>query len=88
MPDYVLKALFVVAGLGLLGLLRQLYCRSGAPVGRWLCQAVSGLCGLLVTNMVGSAFGLGLGLNALTVPVSAVLGPSGVALLWALRYFL
>jgi pro-sigmaK processing inhibitor BofA len=88
MPDYIVKALFVVTGLGLQQMLWKLYRRSAVPAGRWLCQGVSGLCGLLVANMVGSAFGLGLGLNALTVPVSAVLGPSGVALLWALKYFL
>jgi pro-sigmaK processing inhibitor BofA len=88
MPDYILKALFVVTGLGLMELLRQLYRRAAAPVWRRLCQGVSGLCALLTANMVGSAFGLGLGLNALTVPVSAALGPAGVALLWALKYFL
>jgi pro-sigmaK processing inhibitor BofA len=88
MPDYVLKALFVLTGLLLLVQLAPIARHAARAWVRWLCQAVSGLCLLLVANMVGSAFGLGLGLNALTLPVSAALGPPGVAVLWALRYFL
>lgn len=88
MPDYILKALFVVTGLLLLrqawGLLRG----TGNPLGRAGLHAVMGLAGLLTANALGSAFGLGLGLNGLTLPVSAALGVPGVGLLWAVQYLL
>lgn len=88
MPDYVLKALFVLTGLLLLGQLWALLRRTADPLGRTALHALAGLTGLLAANGVGSAFGLGLGLNSLTVPVSAALGVPGVGLLWAIQYLL
>lgn len=86
MPDYIVKALFVLTGLMLLRRLIALLPRAVHPIARFLINAMMGLCALLLGNTVGSLFGLGLGLNAVTVPVSAGLGVPGVALLWALRY--
>ncbi len=87
-PDYVLNALFVLVGLLLTRQLLFLLRRCRHPVPRFLLHAVMGLCLLLTANTLGGLFGLGLGLNAVTLPVSAGLGAPGVALLWALRYFI
>ena len=88
MPDYMLKALFTLVGLLLLwelfALLRRLKRRSA----RFAVNSLAGLCTLLLSNTVGTLFGMGIGLNALTLPVCAGLGLPGVALLWALRYIL
>ena len=88
MPDYVLQALFVVTGLLLLRQVWGLLRGTKNPLGRAGLHAVMGLAGLLTANGVGAAFGLGLGLNGLTVPVSAALGVPGVGLLWAVQYLL
>ena len=85
MPAYLLQALFIFVGLLLMRVLFPLLPRVGF-VPRLLIHAVTGLAGLLMANEVGALFGLGLGLNALTLPISAGLGLPGVALLWALRY--
>jgi len=87
MPDFVMNALFVFTGLMLIYELMSLLPAAAPPL-RAVLHAVSGLCALLTANVLGSLFGLGLGLNALTLPVSAALGVPGVGLLWALRYFL
>ena len=87
-PDYVWKALFVVTGLLLIkrayGLLREV---KSLPA-RGALHAVAGLAALFTANAVGGLFHLGVGLNGLTLPVSAVLGVPGVGLLWAVRYLL
>lgn len=88
MPDYILNALFVTVGLALLLRLISLTRRIAHPVPVFFINAVMGLCLLLTANKIGSLFGLGLGLNAVTLPVSAGLGAPGVVLLWALRYLL
>lgn len=87
MPDYILRALFVFTGLLLIRQLIGLLPRARF-VPRALLHAVMGLAGLLIGNTVGALFGLGLGLNAVTLPISAGLGLPGVAALWALRYLL
>lgn len=86
MPDYITNALFVLTGLLLLGQLFSLMPHIRRVWLRALMSGISGLTALLLGNTVGALFGLNLGLNALTLPVSAGLGIPGVALLWALRY--
>ena len=87
-PDSVVNALFVVVGLMLI---KQTYALTG-HVRRFLPRAmlhgVAGLTALLAANTVGSLFGLGVGLNGLTIPLSAGLGAPGVTLLWAVKYLI
>ncbi len=88
MPEYLLKALFVVTGLLLAW---QLYGLLGAAkwwLPRGLAHGAMGLAVLLTANAVGQLVGLGVGLNGFTVPVSAALGVPGVGLLWAVKYLL
>jgi len=87
MPDYVLNALFMVTGLGLLRILAEILPYARHPLGRFSIHGTAGLAMLLMANTVGGLFGAGLGLNAITVPVSAGMGIPGVALMWFLRYF-
>ena len=87
MPDYILKALFMVAGLGLLRMLSELLPYARHSLGRFFIHGTAGLAVLLMANTVGRIFGAGLGLNAVTVPVSVGMGVPGVALMWFLRYF-
>ena len=86
MPDYMINALFVLTGLLLLGQLLSLLPHTLRPWVRSLMGSAAGLVALLLGNTLGGLFGLGLGLNAITLPVSAGLGVPGVILLWALRY--
>lgn len=88
MPDYLAKALFVVIGLLLERQLFRLLPHAAHPAARFLVNAVMGLAALLTANTVGSLFGAGVGLNAVTLPASAVLGLPGVALLWVVRYLI
>ena len=88
MPSYVIQALFVFTGLLLMRELSVLLPHAPRPGQRGLIHAVMGLTALLTANTVGGLFGAGLGLNALTAPVAAVLGAPGVVMLWALRYLL
>lgn len=86
MPDYMINALFVLTGLLLLGQLFSLLPHTLRPWVRALMGSAAGLVALLLGNTLGGLFGLGLGLNAITLPISAGLGVPGVVLLWALRY--
>ena len=88
MPDYVTDALFLFTGLLLWRQLLRLLPQADGPAARLLIHAVLGLSALLMANRVGALFGLGLGLNAITLPVSAGLGAPGVVLLWTVRYLL
>ena len=88
MGDAILKALFVFTGLLLLWRLGVLLPHAPRMGQRAVIHALMGLCALTAANTVGGLFGAGLGLNALTLPVSAGLGVPGVVLLWALRYLL
>lgn len=88
MPDYIMNALFMLTGLMLLYVLGTLLPRAARPAVRALLHAVMGLAALLMGNAAGAPFGVGIGLNAVTVPVCAALGLLGTALLWALRYLL
>ena len=88
LPDFIIKARFVVVGAALLRQLWQLLRRTEHPVPRAAIHSISGLVTLLLGNALGSLAGVGLGVNLLTVPVSAILGAPGVALLWGLRYVL
>ena len=88
MPTYVTQALFVLTGLMLLWQLTAILRRARHTAVRALLHAVMGLTALLAGNAVGGLFGAKVGLNALTLPVSAALGVPGTALLWALRCFL
>lgn len=86
MPDYMINALFVLAGLLLLGQLSSLRPYTRRPWIRALMESIAGFAALLIGNTLGSLWGLGLGLNAVTLPISIGLGIPGVVLLWALRY--
>ncbi len=88
MPGYLIDALFLLTGLMLLQVLAGLLPHVSHPAGRALLHAVMGLAALLMGNVAGRPFGLGIGLNTLTIPVCAGLGLPGTALLWALRYIL
>lgn len=88
MPDYVLKALFVLSGILLVSMAAELLRR---PMGFWSragLHALSGLAGLLTANTLGALVGVGLGVNGITCLVSAVLGLPGVGLLYGLRYLI
>ncbi len=82
------KALFVGVGALLMRRLWELTGRAAHPAARAAVHSVMGLAALLMSNTVGGLFGAGLGLNGLTLPVSAALGVPGVGLLWAVRYLL
>ena len=86
MPDYIARALFVVTGLLLQRQLIKLLPHLRHPAARFPAHAVMGLSALLTANTVGSLFGAGIGLNAVTLPVSAVLGIPGVLLMWIIRF--
>ena len=88
MPDTVIDALFLLTGFMLLHLLSSLLPQTAHPAAKALLHAVMGLAALLMGNVAGRPFGLGIGLNTLTIPVCAGLGLPGTALLWALRYIL
>ena len=88
MPEYLVRALFVFTGLLLQRQLLVLLPHASRPGVRLLLNAVLGLSALLTANTVGSLFGVGLGLNAVTVPAAAGLGLPGVASMWILRYLL
>ena len=82
------KALFVGVGLLILWLACGLMKRADGWLPRAGLHAVMGLTALLAANCLGTLFGAGVGLNRLTLPVSALLGIPGVGLLWAVRYLL
>ena len=88
MPDYLLKALFALTGFLLLYALYSILPQARHPALRALLHGTAGLTSLLLGNALGAPFGLGLGLNVLTIPASLVLGVPGTALLWTLRYLL
>ena len=88
MPDYFLKALFVVVGLMLVERAYALAPHAKGWAARALLHAMAGLAALFTANTAGSLLGLGIGLNMLTLPVSAILGVPGVGLLWAVKYLL
>lgn len=87
-PDHILKALFVGVGLLILWLACRIMSRTDDWLPRAGLHAVMGLTALLAANCVGALFDLGVGLNRLTLHVSALLGVPGVGLLWAVRYLL
>lgn len=87
-PEPILKALFVTVGLLLVKLLYDLVRQVKSWPGRAALHALAGLTLLLTANALGALAGLEVGLNRLTLPVSAVLGAPGVGLLWAVKYLL
>ena len=88
MPEYVLKALFVVMGLMLIKRAYDLAPHGKTWFSRGCLHAAAGLAALFTANAAGSLLDLGVGLNMLTLPVSAALGVPGVGLLWAVKYLL
>lgn len=88
MPGYFIDALFVTVGLMLLLALFRLLRRAVHPVSRSVLHGLAGLAAMLTANTVGGLFGLGLGLNPLTISVCAALGVPGTAMLWAVRYLM
>ena len=88
MPAFIFKALFVLTGLMLVYELAVVIPHVRQPALRCAVHAVMGVCVLLLANTVGAVFGVGIGLNAMTLPVAAGLGAPGVVLLWAMRYLL
>ncbi len=87
-PRYVLKALFVTAGLWLARMARECGRETQRRWAAWLFRALAGQAALLTANALGALKGLGVGLNGVTVAVSALLGAPGVSLLWAVKYLL
>ena len=88
MPEYFLKALFVAVGAALIVRLYGLAPQAKGWFSRACLHAGAGLAALFAANTAGSLLGLGVGLNGLTLPVSALLGVPGVGLLWAVKYLL
>ena len=88
MPGFLIDALFLLTGFMLLCVLSKLLPHAAHTAARALLHAGMGLAALLMGNVAGRPFGLGIGLNTLTIPVCAGLGLPGTALLWALRYLL
>ena len=88
MPDCVLKALFVTAGLWLIRIALACARETKRLWAAWALNALAGLAALLTANALGALKGLGVGLNGLTAAVSAALGPPGVGLLWGIKYLL
>ena len=88
MPDYILDGLFVTVGLAFVWQLMGLLRRTRGPLLRVALHALAGLGTLLTANALGALKGLGVGLNGVTVAVSALLGAPGVSLLWAVKYLL
>ena len=84
----LLNALFVAAGLLLVKMLYGLMGQVRSWPGLAVLHALAGLTLLVTANTLGGLMGLGVGLNRLTLPVSAVLGAPGVGLLWAIKYLL
>lgn len=85
MSEPLVNTMLVFIGLLLIRRLITLLPRARFAA-RLFLHAVMGLAGLLMANTVGGLFGLGLGLNPVTLPVAAGLGLPGVAALWVLRY--
>ena len=88
MPDYVLQALFMGVGLLVLVLSHGMIKKTEKWLPRAGLHGLMGLTALLCANCLGSLAGLELGLNRLTLPVSALLGVPGVGFLWVVRYLL
>ena len=88
LPDYVLNALFVMTGLLLLNQIYALLPAARRRGTRAVLHGVGGMAALFTANTLGSLAGVGIGLNEFTLPVSAVLGVPGVALLWGIKYLL
>jgi inhibitor of the pro-sigma K processing machinery len=53
-----------------------------------LINSVLGIVLLVITNILGSGFGIEIGLNAITVLVAGFLGVPGVLFLLIFKYFL
>ena len=87
-PDNLLKALCAGVGLLLIGLAWSLAEQVKGGRARTALHAVSGLAALFTGDLLGTLAGLGVGLNALTLAASAILGVPGVGLLWAIKYLL
>ena len=88
MPDYALKALFVAVGALALWQSHSIMMKTKDWLARAGLHAAMGLTALLMANCLGALFDAGVGLNRLTVPVSAALGVPGMGLLWAVKYLL
>lgn len=53
-----------------------------------IINAVLGVILLILTNFLGSSFGIGIGLNVVTVLIAGFLGIPGVLFLLIFKYFL
>ena len=87
-PDNVLKALCAAVGLAFIWRALALAGQVKSGKSRAALHAASGLAALFTADLVGELAGLGVGLNALTLSLSAVLGVPGAALAWAVKYLL
>ena len=86
--EHIFKGLFITVGCALVWRLVWLLRHTDRPGVRAVLHGLLGLAALLMGNILGTLVDLGLGLNWFTVPVSAVLGVPGVALMWVVRYLL
>ena len=87
-PDDVLKALCAAVGLAFIWRALALAGQVKSGKGRAALHAASGLAALFTGDLVGALAGLRVGLNALTLAMSAILGVPGAALAWAIKYLL
>lgn len=86
--EHIFKGLFMTVGCGLIWRLVWLLRHAQRGGVRAVLHGILGLAALLMGNTMGALAGMGMGLNWFTVPVSAVLGVPGVALMWCVRYLL
>ena len=86
MPEYVWKALTVLTGLVLVGLICSVLKTLKNRLGRFVLHGLAGVTSLITANTVAAAFGCGVAVNAASLAVSGLLGVPGVGLLYALRY--
>ena len=86
--EHIYKGLFMTVGCALVWQLLWLLRHTQRKGARAALHGLLGLAALLMGNTLGTLNGVGLGLNWFTVPVSAILGAPGVALMWTVRYLL
>ena len=86
--EHIFKGLFMTVGCALVWRLFWLLRHTERSGVRAVLHGLLGLAALLIGNTLGALGNMGLGLNWLTVPVSAILGVPGVALMWCVRYLL
>ncbi len=86
MPEYVWKALTVLTGLVLVGVIVSVLQTLQNRLGRFVLHGIAGVTSLITANTVAAVFGGGVAVNAASLAASGLLGIPGVGLLYVLRY--